>query len=111
MKLKNLGYAAFIAARPPPSCLARPEPAKPSQKEDGGAAAAARPVLFEREKPVCAAKGGMKFTYASACYRGEGRRQGGVGQGLPGHESREAAQEGRQEEGQAKPKKKEMKKK
>ena len=66
MKLKNIGYAAFIAAATATFVIGSGGPSEAKAKK------AAAPVMypgpcFTPEKPVCAAKGGMKFTYASAC--------------------------------------------
>jgi hypothetical protein len=66
MKLKNIGYAAFIAAAAAAFVIGSGGPSEAKAKK------AAAPVTYPgpcltAEKPVCAAKGGMKFTYASAC--------------------------------------------
>ena len=37
----------------------------------------------------------MKFTYANACYRGEGRRQGGVGKACPAKAAKKAKKGGK----------------
>ena len=67
MKLKNIGYVAFIAATAAAFVIGSggPSQAKAKKKME----AAPPPVVcFEPEKRVCAVKGGMKFTYANACY-------------------------------------------
>ena len=47
---------------------------------------------------MCAVKGGKKFTYANACFAAKDGAKVVSHEGLPGRESREGAQEGRQEE-------------
>jgi len=65
MKLKNIGYAAFIAAAAAAFVIGSGGPSEAKAKK------AAAPIYpgpcLTAEKPVCAAKGGLKFTYASAC--------------------------------------------
>jgi hypothetical protein len=65
MKLKNIGYAALIAVAAAAFVIGSGGPSEAKAKR------AAAPIYpgpcLTAEKPVCAAKGGMKFTYASAC--------------------------------------------
>jgi hypothetical protein len=66
MKLRNIGYAAFIAAMAAAFVIGSggPSEAKGKKKE-----AAPPPVIcFGMYQPVCAVKGGTKYTYASACW-------------------------------------------
>jgi hypothetical protein len=67
MKLKNIGYVAFIAATAAAFVIGSggASQAKAKKKVE-----AARPpvVCFQPEARVCAVKGGMKFTYANSCY-------------------------------------------
>ena len=67
MKLKNLGYAALVTIAATAFVLGTVGSSEAKKK----AAAAPPPPppgpCFTAEKPVCATRGGMKFTYASAC--------------------------------------------
>jgi hypothetical protein len=67
MKLKNLGYATFIAATAIAFVIGSggPSQAKKKAKE---AAPAPQAFCLGADKPVCATKGGLKFTYANSCY-------------------------------------------
>jgi len=66
MKLKNLGYAALMIVSATAFVLGT---AGSSEAKKKAAAAPPPPPgpCFTAEKPVCAVKGGIKFTYASAC--------------------------------------------
>jgi hypothetical protein len=66
MKLKNLGYAALMIVSATAFVLGT---AGSSEAKKKAAAAPPPPPgpCFTAEKPVCATKGGLKFTYASAC--------------------------------------------
>jgi hypothetical protein len=66
MKLKNLGYAALLTVATAAFVLGTAGSSEAAKKK----AAAATPhpgPCFELYKPVCGAKGGLKFTYANAC--------------------------------------------
>jgi hypothetical protein len=66
MKLKNLGYAALLTVATAAFVLGTAGSSEAAKKK----AAAAPPhpgPCFELYKPVCGAKGGLKFTYANAC--------------------------------------------
>jgi len=69
MKLKNIGYAVVIAATAAAFVIgsAIPSDAKGKKKKAETAPPPATCFLAD-SKPVCATKGGMKFTYAGACY-------------------------------------------
>ena len=66
MKLKNIGYAVFVAATAAAFVIGSggPSEAKAKKKME-----AAPPPVFclGPEKRVCAVKGGMNFTYINAC--------------------------------------------
>ena len=65
MKLKNIAYAAFIAAAAAAFVIGS------SGVSEAKKTAAAPPdpgPCFMMGEPVCGAKGGMKFTYANSCY-------------------------------------------
>ena len=65
MKLKNLGYVALMTVATTAFVLGTASSSEAAKKK---AAAAPPPVAcFGPEKRVCAVKGGLKFTYASAC--------------------------------------------
>lgn len=70
MKLKTIAYAAFIAAAAGAFVIGSAGPSDAKAKKKAAAAAASPPVFCVpgENKPVCAIKGGMKFTYADACY-------------------------------------------
>src|SRR6476469_5791814 len=69
MKLRKLGYAALVAAAAAVIAIgsAVPGEAKTKKKQAEAAPAPAICLLAERH-PVCAVKGGVKFTYANSCY-------------------------------------------
>jgi hypothetical protein len=73
MKMKNVGYAAFVAATAAAFVLGSLSAgeAKAKQKPAAAPAWSASPsnICFNSSGPVCAAKGkdGLKFTYASSC--------------------------------------------
>ncbi len=70
MKLKNIAYAAFIAATAAAFVIGSAATGEAKGKKK--MAAAAEPPVFcvpgNGDKPVCAIKGGMKYTYADACF-------------------------------------------
>ena len=69
MKLKNIGYAAFIAATAAAlrDRLGRSR-AMPKPRRRWRRRRRRRAPALTAEQPVCATKGGMKFTYANACF-------------------------------------------
>ncbi|MGH6664750.1 MAG: hypothetical protein ACREB2_07575 [Pseudolabrys sp.] len=70
MKLKNIGYAALLAATATALLIgsAATGEAKAKKKMEPAAAPPVICVPGNGDKPVCAIKGGMKFTYADACF-------------------------------------------
>jgi hypothetical protein len=70
MKLKNLSYAAFVAATAVALVIGSAVPSEAAKKKK--AAAAPPPpqptCWFGANAPVCATKGGLKFTYMNSCY-------------------------------------------
>jgi hypothetical protein len=66
VKLKNLGYAALIIVSSAAFVLGTAGSSEAAKKK-----AAAPPPhpgpCFEPDKPVCATRGGMKFTYSNSC--------------------------------------------
>jgi len=69
MYLKRIGYGVAVAAMTVAFALASATPSEAAKKKK---AAAKPPVptscLLGPEAQVCATKGGLKFTYANACY-------------------------------------------
>ena len=68
MRLRKLGYAAFVAAAAVAFVIGAPGigEAKGKKKE---AAPASPPAFCDMmQAPVCGVKGGMKNTYANSCY-------------------------------------------
>ncbi len=70
MKLRNIGYAAVMAIATAAFVIGSAAPSEAKHKKKAAAAPAPTPVFCVpgNDKPVCATKGGMKFTYADACY-------------------------------------------
>ncbi len=69
MKLRNFGYAAVLAVTAAAFVIgsAVPSDAK-AKKKKAEAAPPPATCLLVTSGPVCATKGGMKFTYANSCY-------------------------------------------
>lgn len=71
MKLKSLGYAAVAATMTIAFALASASPseaAKKTKKMAAKPAAQSMSCMMLPEAKVCGTRGGMKFTYANACY-------------------------------------------
>ncbi|MDO8877082.1 MAG: hypothetical protein Q8M24_18220 [Pseudolabrys sp.] len=69
MNYKSIGYAVVVAATAAMFVIGSAVPSEAAKKKKAAAAPAPTPVVcFGVQKPVCAEKGGMKFTYANACY-------------------------------------------
>ena len=62
--------AMFAVAVVAALVIASPVASQAKAKKTAEAAAPTNPICFLEYKPVCADKGGMKMTYASACYAG-----------------------------------------
>ena len=71
MKLKNFGYAAFIAAAATAFVLGGVNSSEAKGKKKAPAAKPPASCMFSGPAPVCATRGGMKFTYRNACYAGK----------------------------------------
>ena len=67
MKLRSLGYAAVVAATAAAFVIGSVNVGEAKSKKKAAAAPPPPGLCFAPEKRVCAVKGGMKFTYASAC--------------------------------------------
>jgi hypothetical protein len=70
MKLKNLAYATFVAAAAVAFVIGSAVPSEAAKKKKAAAAAPPPPpqLICSGNAPVCADKGGVKFTYFNACY-------------------------------------------
>jgi len=67
MKLKNLGYAALMIITATAFVLGTSGSSEAARKKPAAAPPPPPGPCFVAEKLVCATRGGMKFTYASAC--------------------------------------------
>ncbi len=73
MKLKNLGYAAIMFVATAAFVLGAAgssEAAKMKKAKKAAAPQTSASCLMTTSSPVCATRGGMKFTYSNACYAG-----------------------------------------
>ena len=71
MNLKRIGYGVAVAAMTVAFALASATPSEAAKKKKKEAAKPAVPYqscLLMPETKVCGTKGGLKFTYANACY-------------------------------------------
>jgi hypothetical protein len=69
MKLRNIGYAAFIAATAAAFVIGSGGASEAKGKKKEAAPPPTPPVFcFQGYAPVCAVKGGKKYTYANACW-------------------------------------------
>ena len=71
MKFKNLAYATFVAAAAVAFVIGSAVPSEAAKKKKAAAAAPPPPpqvVCAGGPAPVCATKGGLKFTYHNACW-------------------------------------------
>lgn len=67
MKLRNFGYAAVIAVASAALLIGSAVTGEAKSKKKTAAPPPA-PFCIEPYAPVCAVKGGMKFTYSNACF-------------------------------------------
>jgi len=71
MKIKNLAYATFVAAAAIAFVIGSAVPSEAAKKKKAAAAPPPPPpaqCLTTAPGPVCATKGGQKFTYFNSCY-------------------------------------------
>ena len=71
MTIRNLAYTAIVGVAAIAFVIGSAVPSEAAKKKKAAAAPPPpQPVtcLMAAESPVCATKGGMTFTYASACY-------------------------------------------
>jgi len=68
MNYKKLGYAAVVAATAAVLVIGSAVPGEAKSKKKEAAPAPTPALCFGVRAPVCAVKGGSKFTYANACW-------------------------------------------
>ena len=70
MNLKRIGYGVAVAAMTVGFALASATPSEAATKKKAAAKPAVpyQSCLLMPETKVCGTKGGLKFTYANACY-------------------------------------------
>jgi hypothetical protein len=70
MKIKNVAYATFVAAVAVAFIIGSAVPSEAAKKKKKEAAAAPQPATcwVTAPGPVCATKGGQKFTYQNTCW-------------------------------------------
>jgi hypothetical protein len=70
MTIRNVAYTALVGAAAIAFIIGSAVPSEAAKKKKAAAAPAPQPVscLVAAQGPVCATKGGQKFTYFSACY-------------------------------------------
>lgn len=68
MYLKKLGYCTAVAIAAVGLVLGSAGSSEAKSKKKAAAPAAVGGICIGSYKPVCAVKGGMKFTYANGCY-------------------------------------------
>ena len=68
MKLKNIGYAAFIAATAAAFVIGSGGTSEAKGKKKEAAPPQQTVICFNMGTPVCATKGGNKYTYANSCW-------------------------------------------
>ena len=70
MTLKNLTYTTLVTAAAIAFVIGSAVPSEAAKKKKAAAAPEAQPVtcVVAPAAPVCASKGGQKFTYANSCY-------------------------------------------
>jgi len=79
MTIRNLAYTALVGAAAVAFVIGSAVPSEAAKKKKAAAAPPPPPTptcLMAAESPVCATKGGMKFTYASACYAAKDQATG-----------------------------------
>lgn len=69
MKIKSLGYAVLIAVAAAAVVIGSAGTGEAKSKKKTAAPPPPPPIICTLEyKPVCATKGGLKFTYSNACW-------------------------------------------
>ncbi|MEP7029550.1 MAG: hypothetical protein ABI830_01310 [Pseudolabrys sp.] len=68
MKLKNIAYAGLVLVATTAFVLGSAGVSEAKGKKKVAGPPPQKAFCFALYKPVCAVKGGMKFTYANACY-------------------------------------------
>lgn len=67
MKLRNIGYAVFVAVAAAALVLGTAGSSEAKAKKKM-AAPTPHPICLSNYMPVCATKGGNKYTYANSCF-------------------------------------------
>ena len=70
MKLRNIGYAIVVAVAAGALVLTTAGSSEAKGKKKMAAAPTPTPVCITPYAPVCATKGGSKYTYANSCLAG-----------------------------------------
>jgi hypothetical protein len=68
MQLKSIATALLIAGAAAALAIGGAGPSFAAKKKAKAAAAEPTAFCFQAQKAVCATRGGMKMTYASACF-------------------------------------------
>ena len=70
MKIKNLAYATFVAVAAVAFVIGSAVPSEAAKKKEAARRRhrrRSRSLRRDAQAPVCATKGGQKFTYFNAC--------------------------------------------
>ena len=95
MKMKNFGYAAFIAAAATAFVLGGVGPSEAKGKKKMAPAKPMASCMFSAPAPVCATRGGMKFTYRNACYAAKDSAKVVSGKACPAPKAKKAKKGGK----------------
>ncbi len=70
MTIRNIAYTALLGAAAVAFIIGSAVPSEAAKKKKAAAAPAPQPMtcLGSAPGPVCATKGGLKFTYNNACF-------------------------------------------
>ena len=70
MTIRNIAYAAFVGAAAVAFIIGSAVPSEAAKKKKAAAAPPPQPPACwaNAPGPVCATKGGLKFTYINSCY-------------------------------------------
>lgn len=68
MQLKTITTALLVAGAAAFLAIGTATPSFAAKKKAAAAAEPSNVFCFQQQKPVCATRGGMKMTYASACF-------------------------------------------
>ena len=68
MQIKTIAYALLIAGSAAIVAVGTASPSFAAKKKTKVAAEESTPFCLQAQKAVCATRGGLKMTYASACF-------------------------------------------